>query len=84
MVAMVSGEGVLDVEVERVSARVDEWIASLPQNLKPQVSRFFFASAFSAFCFLVRRTFDHILFRDSTIFGSRPEDRKFSRLNGQS
>ena len=41
MVAMVSGEGVLDVEVERVSTRVDEWITSLPQNLKLQVSRRF-------------------------------------------
>lgn len=42
MVAMVSGEGVLDVEVEKVSTRVDEWIASLPQNLKLQVSDSFF------------------------------------------
>lgn len=42
MVAMVSGEGVLDVEVEKVSARVDEWAASLPQNLKLQVSRLHF------------------------------------------
>lgn len=44
MVAMVSGEGVPDVDVEKVSARVDEWVASLPQNLKLQVSHFFFAS----------------------------------------
>ena len=51
MVAMVSGEGVLDVEVEKVSARVDEWIASLPQNMKLQVSRRLFASAFFTFCF---------------------------------
>ncbi|KAF9788509.1 hypothetical protein BJ322DRAFT_640152 [Thelephora terrestris] len=36
MVAMVSGEGVPDVDFDRVSARVDEWIASLPQNLKLQ------------------------------------------------
>jgi len=49
MVAMVSGEGVLDVEVEKVGARVDEWIASLPQNMKLQVSHRLFASAFSAF-----------------------------------
>lgn len=48
MVAMVSGEGILDVEVEKVSARVDEWIASLPQNMKLQVSHRRFASAFSA------------------------------------
>jgi hypothetical protein len=46
MVAMVSGEGVLDVDVERVSTRVDGWIGSLPQNLKLQVSCRFFASAF--------------------------------------
>lgn len=43
MVAMVSGEGVLDIEVEKVNARVEAWIASLSQNLKLQVScRFFF------------------------------------------
>lgn len=36
MVAMISGEGVPDVEVENVSVRVDEWVASLPQNLKLQ------------------------------------------------
>lgn len=35
---MVSGEGVLDVEIEKVGARVDGWIASLPQNMKLQVS----------------------------------------------
>ena len=46
MVAMVSGEGVMDVDVEKVGARVDGWIASLPQNLKLQVSYHFFASAF--------------------------------------
>lgn len=46
MVAMVSGEGVLDVEVEKVCARVDGWIASLPQNMKLQVSPCFFASVF--------------------------------------
>ena len=61
MVAMVSGEGVLEVEVEKVSARVDEWIASLPQNMKLQVSCFFFASAFSAFCFRTRIS-DHFFF----------------------
>lgn len=55
MVAMVSGEGVLDVEIEKVSVRVDEWVASLPQNLKLQVGHLFlFASAFSALCFLTR------------------------------
>jgi hypothetical protein len=41
MVAMVSGEGVMEVEVEKVVTRVNEWIASLPQNLKLQVSRRF-------------------------------------------
>lgn len=51
MVAMVSGEGVLDVEVERVSTRVDEWIASLPQNLKLQVSDSFFC--FRILCILL-------------------------------
>jgi hypothetical protein len=48
MVAMVSGEGVLEVEVERVSIRVDEWIASLPQNLKLQVSRRFLFPHFAS------------------------------------
>jgi len=61
MVAMVSGEGILDVDVEKVSARVDEWIASLPQNMKLQVSLRLFASAFSAFCFRTR-VFDHFFF----------------------
>jgi len=46
MVAMVSGEGILDVDVEKVSSRVDGWIVSLPQNLKLQVSSICFASAF--------------------------------------
>jgi hypothetical protein len=50
MVAMVSGEGVPDVDFERVSARVDEWIASLPQNLKLQVSHNFLCFRISAFC----------------------------------
>src|ERR1700753_1383860 len=27
MVAMVSGQGVLDIDVEKVSARVDEWVS---------------------------------------------------------
>lgn len=49
MVAMVSGEGVVDTEVENVSARVDEWIASLPQNLKLQVSRCFLPPHFPHF-----------------------------------
>ena len=76
MVAMVSGEGVLDVEVEGVSAHVDQWIASLPQNLKLQVGRCFFTSAFSAFCFLPPM-FDHAVFRGSTIVGSRLGDGIF-------
>ena len=70
MVAMVSGEGVLDVEVEKVSARVDEWIASLPQNMRLQVSRRLFTSAFSAFCFRTR-IFDHFFFCDSTMVGGK-------------
>ena len=71
MVAMISGEGVPDIEVEKVSVRVDEWVASLPQNLKLQVShRFFFCFRV---CFLVR-TFDHILFRDSRVVGTQLED----------
>lgn len=48
MVAMVSGEGVMDVDVENVKNRVDQWVASLPQNLKLQVSRRFF-------CFRISR-----------------------------
>jgi len=75
MVAMISGEGVPDIEVEKVSVRVDEWVASLPQNLKLQVSHPFFASAFSAFCFLVR-TFDHTLFRESPVVDSQLENEK--------
>ena len=78
MVAMVSGEGVLDVEVEKVGARVDGWIASLPQNLKLQVSHLFsllphfphFASARPV------RIFDHV-FRCSTIIGSWLGDGNF-------
>lgn len=76
MVAMVSGEGVPDVDVEKVSARVDEWVASLPQNLKLQVSHFFFCFRTSAFCFLAR-IFDHLLFRNSTTVGSRLGDGSF-------
>jgi hypothetical protein len=65
MVAMVSGEGVADIEVERVGARVDEWVASLPQNLRLQVGNRFLLPHFPQFCFLAR-IFDHILFRGST------------------
>jgi len=72
MVAMVSGEGILDVEVEKVSTRVDEWIASLPQNMKLQVSHRFFASAFFAFCF--RPHPRSLLFCDSTTAGGQLED----------
>ena len=82
MVAMVSGEGVLDIDVEKVSARVDEWIASLPQNMKLQVSRRLFASAFFDFCFRTR-IFGHIFSCDSTMAGGRLEDvcpRKISRV----
>lgn len=60
MVAMVSGEGVLEVEVEKVSARVDEWIASLPQNMKLQVS-VVFCLRILCICFRTR-IFDHIFF----------------------
>lgn len=81
MVAMVSGEGVLDVEVEKVSARVNEWVALLPQNLKLQVSRRFFASAFSAFCSLTPDLRSHPS-RGSTIVANRLGDGNFSRLNG--
>lgn len=63
MVAMVSGEGVSDDEVEKVGVRIDGWIASLPQNLKLQVSRRFFAPAFSAFASArTTRIFDHFFF----------------------
>lgn len=62
MVAMVSGEGVLDVEIEKVSARVDEWIASLPQNLKLQVSLLRFLLPHFPHLASVRstRVFDHV------------------------
>ena len=73
LVAMVSGEGVMGVDVEKVSARVDEWIASLPQNMKLQVSHRLFASAFSAFCFRTR-TFDHFFFCDFTTAGGKLGD----------
>ena len=77
MVAMVSGEGVMDVDVEKVSARVDGWIASLPQNLKLQVSRRFFASTFSPFCFRVPHADLRSLFCGSTIVGSWLGDGNF-------
>jgi len=65
MVAMVSGGGVLDVEIENVSARVDGWIAALPQNLILQVSCCFF------FCIrTLCAAFDHFFFRGSTIVDS--------------
>lgn len=67
MVAMISGEGALDVDVEKVSARVDGWIASLPQNLKLQVSRRFFASTFFQLCFRVPHPDLRSLFCGSTI-----------------
>jgi len=53
MVVMVSGEGVLDVEVEKANARVDGWIASLPQNLKLQVSCRFFCFRTASITFFV-------------------------------
>ena len=42
MVAMVSGEEASEVEVENVRTRVNEWAASLPQNLRLQVSGYLF------------------------------------------
>lgn len=59
MVAMVSGEGVLDVDVEKVSSRVDGWIGSLPQNLKLQVSSACLLPHFASVG--PTRTFDHVL-----------------------
>ena len=75
MVAMVSGEGVLDDEIDKVGSRVDGWISSLPQNLRLQVGpRFFLLPHFVS----VRSTriFDRAPC-SSAIAGSWPGDGNF-------
>ena len=80
MVAMVSGEGVLDVEIEKVGSRVDGWISSLPQNLRLQVGLRFLLPHFVS----VRSTriFDRAP-RSSAIAGSWPGDGNFLCVDGR-